>query len=55
MSLRSCRKCILDQPHPLRHWKLMCPYCFRLRIFRGPSCGRCHTEASDLLRNLFKV
>lgn len=53
MRRRTCRKCAQGVSHPLRHWKIMCPYCFRLRLFRGPSCGRCHTEASELVREIF--
>lgn len=55
MRRRTCRKCATGQRHPFRHWHLICPYCFSFRIFRGPSCGRCHREALDIIRDMFEV
>ena len=52
MRKRPCHKCASDQPHPLSHWHVKCPYCRRWRIFRGPSCGDCYRLAHSLIADL---
>lgn len=47
-----CRKCALDQPHPLSHWHVRCPACRSFKIFRGPVCGACHKVGQEIMREI---
>ncbi len=48
-----CKHCAQGACSIRRHWHLGCRYCGKPKIFRGPSCRRCHKIAKELVKDLF--